>query len=134
MIIIYQCVDDKLFIPNFYDTNGCITSTSLELKKVTGGFNLQADAGNNVIQQKKLKCFPNPFTNQVKVVLDVEEATPGTLVIQDPFGKILLKQESNFHIGRNIITLDDFKDYPNGLFMLSIQTDEQIYSVKMLKN
>jgi hypothetical protein len=47
---------------------------------------------------------------------------------------VLLEQKTDFYTGRNILTLDDFKDYPSGLFILSIQTDEQIYSVKMVKD
>ena len=76
----------------------------------------------NIINQKNIKIYPNPFTNELHILgYNIKR-----IMIYDTFGRLVYDQKNDFTIN-NI-------NWKKGIYLISIVSDNKIYSYKIIKN
>ena len=75
-----------------------------------------------IINQNNFKIYPNPFTNELHIL----GKNIKSIKIHDSFGKLIYDQQNNFNI-KNI-------NWKNGIYLISIKSDNNSYSYKVIKN
>ena len=76
----------------------------------------------NIINQKNIKIYPNPFTNELHILGDNIKR----IMIYDTFGRLVYDQKNDFTIN-NI-------NWKKGIYLISIVSDNKSYSYKIIKN
>ena len=75
-----------------------------------------------IINQNNFKIYPNPFSNELHIL----GKNIKNIKIHDSFGKLVYDQQNNFNI-KNI-------NWKNGIYLISIKSDNNSYSYKIIKN
>ncbi|CAI8175736.1 MAG: Uncharacterised protein [Crocinitomicaceae bacterium] len=75
-----------------------------------------------IINQNNFKIYPNPFSNELHIL----GKNIKNIKIHDSFGKLVYDQQNNFNI-KNI-------NWKNGIYLISIKSDNNSYSYKVIKN
>lgn len=104
---------------------------------VNGQINLSPiSVQENRIPENKVNCFPNPFTENITINLDVDNSQVAQLRILDLGGKSLSKHDLQIKSsGINSFVFDKHKllgnNPPNGIYLLcfSFQDKNQSYSI-----
>jgi len=101
---------------------------------------LTADTSREDPPMRKVKAtdetidvYPNPFNNRINVKISIKKAETVTLRLFDIFGKTISVMQSVLAEGLNNIELQT-GDIPNGMYILEIDTDKEVYKRKLLKN
>ncbi len=76
--------------------------------------------------------YPNPFENMINIDLSVNSKQTGSIQLMDLNGKIILNETRNFQKGSNHFTIE-VNDIAQGMYILQIQSGEQIRLLKILK-
>ena len=79
------------------------------------------DALSDLIDNQYLVVYPNPVSDNMTVQFTAKESGEAVLVMQDISGNNLLKMNLLYTVGKNISELD-LRSFPNGLYLLQIQT------------
>lgn len=79
------------------------------------------DALSDLIDNQYLVVYPNPVSDNLTVQFTAKESGEAVLVMQDISGNNLLKMNLLYTVGKNISELD-LRSFPNGLYLLQIQT------------
>lgn len=80
-----------------------------------------------------ISVYPNPFTTQVIVKTDLQQAGEATIILRDVTGKQLLLQRANMTVGANSTQLQGLDNLPAGVYELSIQVNGNRYVQKLVK-
>ena len=75
-----------------------------------------------IINQNNFKIYPNPFSNELHIL----GKNIKNIKIHDSFGKLVYDQQNNFNI-KNI-------NWKKGIYLISIKSDNNSYSYKVIKN
>ena len=109
--------------------NSCWVGTRAAYPVSVGNCNAVAKNDNT---KSKLFAYPNPASGTVTVLFTNSKTEKSTLVITDISGKQLMSKEITVTAGTNKIMLD-IRNYPDGLFMISLKTTEGVQSIKIVK-
>ena len=127
--------EDAILKTQFFKSDGCLKEVNLEMR-----MNSVAPREERKAQTEKtsllprLHCYPNPFKDELLVTLDLEINTPGIILIRDVYGKTIYQSDVAFHSGRNILQFDKaFENLTPGIYYFNVQTKDQIYASKIIK-
>ncbi|HEX6428461.1 MAG TPA: T9SS type A sorting domain-containing protein [Niastella sp.] len=76
---------------------------------------------------------PNPFTNHVKISLEMPVAAPLTITLSDITGKKLRSELVNAPKGASTLPLTGMHNLVQGMYVLSVQYNGQTYTYKLVK-
>lgn len=82
--------------------------------------------------QKNILVYPNPASSSCAVVFTAEKTERCSVYITDISGKQLLNKEINTTAGSNKVMID-LKNYPGGVYLISIALSEGVQSIKVIK-
>ncbi len=77
--------------------------------------------------------YPNPFMDDIKIMITGAQATMADFRIIAINGKEQLKRKIKLENGDNIVVLRDLQQLANGTYILEINTGENKYSSKIVK-
>lgn len=88
---------------------------------------------NDLAEQFEISVLPNPFREEL--VINLEGNVAGTALIQlvDLSGRILHQQSTDIFSGRQSLLLDNLSDIPDGVYVVSVQTENGTYNQKLVK-
>ena len=75
-----------------------------------------------------IKVFPNPSQDQVNISLPASWAPQGKIVLKDLQGRVLKRQEIN----ASVTTFDLGNQVPNGIHLLEIQSQNQVWTQRIV--
>nr|AGC72860.1 hypothetical protein [uncultured bacterium A1Q1_fos_97] len=75
-----------------------------------------------------IRVFPNPSQDQVYISLPASWAPQGKIVLKDLQGRVLMRQE----ITSSISTLNLYEQVPNGVHLLEIQSQNQVWTQRIV--
>jgi hypothetical protein len=122
-------VDDNILAMEFYDFN-------LNKKRVDINFNINnysSDFEKEVEVKTKILVQPNPFSNHVTIVFDLQHSGNGELSFYNVYGEQISSLKSMFDKGRNSIEIDNLSNIPEGTVIVNIKTEKESISGKMIK-
>ena len=100
------------------DNNGNITECAYTIT-------VNVYSGLNDLSETKISVYPNPTTGIINLEASVR---PSSVSITDITGKVL--EQSNFN---SISQTYDLSNYPSGIYFIKIQTENEIYTTKIIK-
>ncbi|WP_324674156.1 FG-GAP-like repeat-containing protein [Hymenobacter sp. GOD-10R] len=80
---------------------------------------------------KQLQAYPNPFTQQLTVRLEVEQAGSATLRLTDALGRVVAQRALVLSRGTTTLTLDEASLLRPGVYVLQLQqgSKQQTFSI-----
>jgi Secretion system C-terminal sorting domain len=75
-----------------------------------------------------IKVFPNPSQDQVYISLPASWTPQGKIVLKDLQGRVLKRQEIN----SSFITFDLGDQVPNGVHLLEVQSQNQVWTRRLV--
>jgi hypothetical protein len=122
-------LDDNILAMEFYDFN-------LNKKRVDLNLNINnysSDFEKEVEVKTKILVQPNPFSNHVTIVFDLQHSGNGELSFYNVYGEQISSLKSMFDKGRNSIEIDNLSNIPEGTVIVNIKTEKESISGKMIK-
>lgn len=100
-----------------------------------GTFKLYAPQAVNFgqVSSTAYVAYPNPFTKNVKLAIQAEQAGKATIVLHAANGRAILKQEQELAKGTSVVALLLNDDLPRGLYLLTIALNNQKHTLKLIK-
>ena len=82
-----------------------------------------------------VKLYPNPATDGFRLEIEQSASSPVQQVyLTDLMGREVLRLSPNSATGGSLITLrGDVSELPAGMYLVNIQTDAAVQSLKLLK-
>ena len=80
-----------------------------------------------------VEATPNPFNDQLRINVETAIQENATICIKDVSGKKIQQKESLLRKGSNVILLTDLNYIPSGVYLLTITTDSQRQTVKVIR-
>ena len=116
------------------DNTGAVLTPEFQTGLVTvEGTTAVGDIVNNVLLNK-LDAYPNPFTNQTVLNIELSEASNNTLLsIYNMSGKLLSQQRRNFPAGKQQVTLPSDLFPAAGSYLIQLSTDTETIQEIVLK-
>lgn len=105
------------------DQDGKYAYSKIIPLKLNGSFN----AG-------QLQLFPNPFVNEIKVLIKSAQANTASFRIIAADGKEQIRRSIKIENGDNIVVLKDLDQLPNGTYLLEIMNGTEKYTSRIVKN
>jgi hypothetical protein len=124
----YNYNDDIISINNniyYYklkmvDVTGSIKySATVKIKLNSKGFNVEVT--------------PNPFTDQIKINIETPLSEKAIISLKDISGRKLRQMESSLRQGNNALQLTSLGNIPSGVYLLTITTDTEQQTIKIIK-
>ena len=78
-------------------------------------------------------CFPNPASEQVSLIIEIEKPQMTRIYITNIIGKMVLEEGRTLDSGKNIIQID-LSPYVPGVYNLFIETGTDYKSLLLIKN
>ena len=94
-------------------------STIVKIKLSIKGFNVEAS--------------PNPFADQLRVQIDATQKENAVITLNSLDGKKILQQNTALNKGSNAVLLDKLDNLAGGVYLLTVVTDTQKITVKVIK-
>ena len=94
-------------------------STIVKIKLGNKGFDVEAS--------------PNPFADQLRVQVDAIQKENATITLNSLDGRKILKQNTSLNKGSNVVLLDKLDNLPGGIYLLTVVTDSEKITVKVIK-
>ena len=89
-------------------------------------------AVNEQKEESEIKIYPNPFNNELVIMLNRVTANNATITITDILGREVHKQIVN-DPNATAIYLNDLKDQKAGLYFVNISSPEIHFTQKIVK-
>lgn len=91
--------------------------------------------GEMVHTDDGISIRPNPFTNEIELILhEVETDFKGQLIMLDNLGREIVRKETSFVAGYNSINLEGLGGLMEGIYFVLIKTEGKVYtSRKVIK-
>ena len=80
----------------------------------------------------KVKVFPNPVTDQLRVSVYAPLQEPVELYIYDGAGRLMRQIHTNIGKGISKITLLDFDGWPTGIYSVKVLAGKELFVNKMV--
>ena len=84
--------------------------------------------GNN-----QLEAFPNPFENNITLMINSNSTSNATINIIDIQGKIVHRAALQLLPGFNNYTINNLAELPNGTYIIQVNNNENIQTIKVNK-
>lgn len=122
-----KCKDSGLYYSAGYDSNGCFSiSDTITLKCKT-------TASTSEVDKVKFMVWPNPTNENPKLVVNGIKPGIYSLEIFDMYGRILLHEVLS--AGENQIEKEiPVSSFPSGLYLLTLQSNTNLFLTKFIKN
>lgn len=102
------------------ETTGVVKySTVVKIKLNNKGFNVEAT--------------PNPFTDQLRINIETTVSEKAIISLNDVSGRKMKQTESSLNSGNNALVLGNLAGLPSGVYLLTITTDSQRQTLKVVK-
>jgi len=116
---------------------GTLNSWKIEVCYQTAGGKMETveyvyENNANPISESNIlsaKVFPNPFTDNIQIVIDENELLENNVIITNVLGEVVYNGQINNK--SSVINTDSFK---NGIYIITITNSEKSYQTKMVKN
>lgn len=122
----YQDMLDKVNSPNVY--------YRIKLVNVRG-----TDKYSNIINipfkiagQGKVSIFPNPVKDVVQIQVDAKASSKIRVEIFELSGKLIYVANTTVQRGHNVITIDQLKEQPRGVYLAQVHVGDDTYHEKIL--
>jgi hypothetical protein len=83
--------------------------------------------------QVQSKAYPNPFSESFTVVVESETAKPASITITDAVGKKVMEKTVNLNAGANEVEFRLGSQYPSGIYLINLTTNNYQQRLKMIK-
>ena len=110
-----------LFRLNQFDFDGQNAKSDVIVVKVSAN-------GNN-----QLEVFPNPFENNLNLVINSSINTNAQIEIIDVQGKMVYQNTIRLTQGFNSYSMNDLSALPNGTYIIQVNNNENIQTIKINK-
>ena len=80
-----------------------------------------------------LEAVPNPFENELNVRITVEKGGAAELLINNAEGKLLRRKNITLQKGATSFSISDFAQYASGVYTLTVKTDADVKTIKLIK-
>ena len=87
---------------------------------------------NDLLENKAAKAFPNPFSNQLNLDLNVAQSQNATVLLVDMLGKMVFSTTKNLNEGQQNITID-VENIPNGAYTYMVKMADGILTGRVVK-
>ena len=114
------------------DASAVISNADWATWFATGERNLQVDIDELPENLNDLQVFPNPFRTSIRIQMDLNEATKGSISIKNILGQEIENRSVDFSQGRNRFEFDS-NDWSNGTYFLECRFGDQSVSRKVVK-
>lgn len=104
------------------DANGCEVTGSIFVDNMVGTLDFE-----NLVE---LELFPNPSNGQVSVILELERAQDFAIELFNNFGQKVSR--TNFNNTKTVNQIFDWTDLPKGLYWISLISDKEQLSQKLI--
>lgn len=84
-----------------------------------------------ILSDNRLKVYPNPFTSQVQVEMELESGQAVLLEVFDINGRPVYRQEQQWHAGLNKAQLN-LPELPSGAYMLRVRCGQEVRVARLL--
>ena len=102
------------------ETTGIIKYSSVvKIKLNSKGFNVEAT--------------PNPFSDQIKINIENPVSEKTIVTLNDVSGRKMKQTESTLLSGNNALLMTDLGKLPSGVYLLTVTTESQRQTVKVIK-
>ena len=122
----YQDMLDKVNSPNVY--------YRIKLVNVRG-----TDKYSNIINipfkiagQGKVSIFPNPVKDVVQIQVDARASSKIRVEIFELSGKLIYVANTTVQRGHNVITIDQLKEQPRGVYLAQVHVGDDTFHEKIL--
>jgi hypothetical protein len=82
--------------------------------------------------QGKVSIFPNPVKDVVQIQVDAKTSSKIRVEIFELSGKLIHVANSTVQRGYNVITIDQLKEQPRGVYLAQVHVGDDIYYEKIL--
>ena len=108
-------------------TNGCSVADSIKItvNPCTGVKGIEANLTGGL-------AYPNPFKDKLIFECDLKKDDAYKLKMYDVFGRSVKEEYFNFVSGKNKKEFQ-FNDLANGVYMLIIQKDNEVFKTRLIK-
>ncbi len=86
----------------------------------------------SISENIQASIYPNPFTDVLHISISSPQKTIAVLQIIDGQGKTIIQKNINVLTGENEFTFDEF-NFPNGLYIVQIKSNNAAWSNKIMK-
>ena len=80
-----------------------------------------------------VEASPNPFTSYIRLNVETALQENATISLTDASGRRIQQQQSMLRKGNNAIMLNNFSNLPSGVYLLTITTDTQQQTLRVIK-
>lgn len=124
---------DNFILPSFFWGNTtATTSLSVVVESYT---EIRSDSPKTTLVPNILYCEPNPFDESFRVMfLNQGEPSDGTLKVVNISGQSVFEQKTSLSSGENTLEINAAKNFPTGVYTLSLYFDGQLFTKKIVKN
>lgn len=106
----------------------------LKMVDVTGSNKLSAVVKIRINNKGfNIEATPNPFADQLKINIDTDLLENAVISLNDINGKKIRQKEYKLRVGNNALMINDLSKLPSGVYLLTVITDSQRQSVKVIK-
>ncbi len=88
---------------------------------------------NPAIKAFKVSASPNPFTDNLQVIINSPLATQAQIGIINTNGQVVANRRETFRSGVNTISITNLVDLPTGTYFIMITTENQKQTIKVVK-
>lgn len=122
-----------------FKTLGKIPITLLAYKSsCTDTFKSEVDIWTTGIEKnnfiENLNCFPNPFSHEISLSFNAEDACTGSMVVSNVFGQQIYNANIDVKKGVNSFTLTNKDDFwIDGVYFVKLEVNNKTSVIKILK-
>ena len=84
------------------------------------------------LAKQELSIYPNPFHDELKIVLDSKEKGAAKIIIYSITGQTLFDKNFDVNAGTNVLMIQP--DVPTGTYVMSVQIDGKVMLNKIIKD
>ncbi len=97
-------------------------------------FNTSCLSGtNDLLTDNSVNIFPNPFTSNFQIELELTESGKGELFFMDMQGKMIFQKTFDAQTQRQSLEINNLDQIPQGIYILKIMTPEGLIFKKLMK-
>ncbi|WP_162427991.1 T9SS type A sorting domain-containing protein [Pontibacter pudoricolor] len=86
------------------------------------------------VTKTAIVAYPNPFESEIKLAVEAINAGKAKLTLYTPTGKILKQHEELLAKGSSVLQLSLNQNLPRGLYLLTIEQNGEVETLKLIKN
>jgi PKD repeat protein len=85
-----------------------------------------------LITRYSLRVFPNPTQGDFTLIIKSQQEKEVEFYLNDILGRAVQLEKSRLSTGESVFEFD-ISSYPNGIYLLTVEIDEDVIPVKVLK-